>query len=105
MSTNKEMINIALKVHPTTVFHTVFGLSMFNLSRIVVLDAHTLRSSVEYRVGRPISWEEWIDVMAAWCRQYAAVPLALVEGDEEAQLQRAVYRPPVGTMYILMEDI
>ena len=105
MATDKEMIQNALKIHPTTVFHKTFGLSLFSLSKIVILDAHELRSAVEHREGRAISWEEWLDVMTAWCRQYAALPLAMMEGDEDAQLQRAVYRPPVGTLYILVEDI
>lgn len=105
MATDKDMINFALKVRPTAIFHQEHGLELFTLSRIVVLDAGILRSAVETRMGRPLSWEEWVDVRSAYARHHAAVELALLEGDPFAQLQRAVYRPPVGTNYILAEEV
>ena len=105
MATDKQMIQNALKIHPTEVFNREHGLQLFAHSRIVVLDGHRLRTILETRQERALSWEEWLDVRSAWVKFHAAVLLEMTEGDTHAQLQRALYRPPVGTLYVLTEEI
>ncbi len=99
------MIIDALKVRPTDIFNKDYGLDLFLLTRIVILDAERLRTLVKLRVGKNLLWEEWLDIRSAYAAHHGAVVLELVEGSYMEQFQRAVYRPPVGTNYILAEEI
>jgi hypothetical protein len=105
MATDKHMIIDALKIRPTDIFNKDYGLDLFLLSRVVILDAAHLRMLVDLRAGKNISWEEWVDVRSAYAAHHGAVVLELVEGSYMEQFQRAVYRPPVGTNYILAEEL